>query len=237
MVPIFSSVISTFHVIKLLNLGNPNWIAIFLAITYEMANLASLIGLSVLNKINRNLVWAIFIIVTLIQILGNSYFVYDYVSLSILSDENYLRNFSEFLFLTEFEPQTIKQAISYLIGSPVPILSLIFFKSMVNYLDSEEKKEEEEIQEEVVKLPDIPEGHVVIINEEETKIKDLEANPAFPNAILSLVPRPEPVLQEETPIEEVPEIIRQEIIEEASLGDSKKHENSINKRNTGISIT
>ena len=68
------SVISTIHVIDFFELSNPYWLAVTLAIGFEIGAAASLASLVILKKMNKTLVWALFITITLMQTLILLYF-------------------------------------------------------------------------------------------------------------------------------------------------------------------
>jgi len=70
------SVISTIHVISFFELSNPQWLAISLAIAFEIGAAASLASLITLDKMNKGIVWGLFIILTFMQAMGNTYYAY-----------------------------------------------------------------------------------------------------------------------------------------------------------------
>ena len=70
---IIVSIISTIHVIDFFRLSNPDWLAISLAIAFEIGAAASLASLIALDKMNKTLIWVLFIILTLMQMMGNAY--------------------------------------------------------------------------------------------------------------------------------------------------------------------
>ena len=61
------SIISTIHVIDFFELSNPYWLAVTLAIAFEVGAAASLASLVILDKMNRGLVWTLFSAITLMQ--------------------------------------------------------------------------------------------------------------------------------------------------------------------------
>jgi hypothetical protein len=70
------STISTIHVIDFFELSNPYWLAVTLAIAFEIGAAASLASLVVLDKMNKGLIWALFIAITLMQMQGNMYYAF-----------------------------------------------------------------------------------------------------------------------------------------------------------------
>jgi len=69
------SIISTIHVIDFFELSNPKWLAVTLAIAFEIGAAASLASIIALKKMNKGIVWALFILLTLMQAMGNTYCV------------------------------------------------------------------------------------------------------------------------------------------------------------------
>ena len=57
------SVISTIHVIDFFKLSNPTWLAVSLAIAFEVGAAASLVSIVAMEKMNKSLVWMLFLAV------------------------------------------------------------------------------------------------------------------------------------------------------------------------------
>lgn len=131
------SVISTIHVIDFFKLSNPTWLAISLAVAFEVGAAASLASLIALKKMNKGLVWMLFFLLTAMQAMGNTY--YAYVNL-----ENF-QAWSELFGLIEEEIIFQKRVLSIVSGAILPIVALGFIKSLVDYIKPEE---DEKITEE-----------------------------------------------------------------------------------------
>ena len=150
-VPALSSLISTIHIITFFGLGNMTWMAIILALAFEIGSIASLMTLAVLDKINRFAVWFIFVVLVAMQMLGNVYYTYDYISQAMVSNPQWIDSFIdlvEMMTMQKLEQRTTKFILSLLIGLPIPIISLAFLKSVSDYLKPEGKKAEEVLTEE-----------------------------------------------------------------------------------------
>jgi hypothetical protein len=126
------SIISTIHVIDFFRLSNPNWLAISLALAFEIGAAASLASLIALDKMNKTIVWMLFIILTLMQAMGNTY--YAYTNLSDFS------KWSELFGLVEEEIIYQKRILSLISGAILPLVSLGFIKSLVDYIRPEPKE-------------------------------------------------------------------------------------------------
>jgi len=120
------SIISTIHVISFFELSNPQWLAISLAIAFEIGAAASLASLITLDKMNKGVVWGLFIILTFMQAMGNTY--YAYINL-----ENF-QGWIELFGLSEEEPIYQKRILSIVSGAILPVIALGFIKSLVDYI-------------------------------------------------------------------------------------------------------
>ena len=128
------SVISTIHVINFFGLSNPDWLAISLAVAFEIGAAASLASIIVLEKTNRTMVWFLFLLLTAMQMMGNTYFAY--VNL------HDFQGWSELFGLAEEELIFQKRILSLISGAILPIIALGFIKSLVDYIKPAKTKEE-----------------------------------------------------------------------------------------------
>jgi hypothetical protein len=129
------SVISTIHVIDFFKLSNPDWLAISLAIAFEVGAAASLASLIALKKMNKGLVWMLFFLLTAMQAMGNTY--YAYVN---------LKDFAAWIELFGLMEEDIifqKRVLSIVSGAILPIVALGFIKSLVDYIKPEEETAKE----------------------------------------------------------------------------------------------
>jgi hypothetical protein len=127
------SVISTIHVIDFFRLSNPDWLAISLAIAFEIGAAASLASLIALKKMNKSLVWGLFITLTLMQMMGNTYYAYTNL-------EDY-QSWVELFGLVDSEPIFQKRVLSLVSGAILPLVALGFIKSLVDYIKPAEETE------------------------------------------------------------------------------------------------
>lgn len=131
------SVISTIHVIDFFELSNPRWLAVTLAIGFEIGAAASLASLVILDKMNKTVVWALFIAITLMQMQGNMY--YAFVNL------NDYESWSELFNLIEEDVIDQKRFLSFVSGAILPLIALGFIKSLVDYIKPESEDESQTI--------------------------------------------------------------------------------------------
>jgi len=170
---IIVSVISTIHVIDFFKLSNPEWLAISLAIAFEIGAAASLASLITLDKMNKALIWALFIILTLMQMMGNAYYAYVHL-------ENY-QAWIELFGLVEEEAITQKRILAIISGAILPIVALGFIKSLVDYIKPSKAKPEKEITDKPAPVPtqvlmDVEPNptQIIIEEEDETEISEEE---------------------------------------------------------------
>jgi hypothetical protein len=120
------SSISTIHVIDFFKLSNPDWLAISLALAFEVGAAASLASLVTLEKMNKWIVWALFVILTLMQAMGNTYYTYVHL-------HDY-QGWIELFGLNEEDPLYQKRVLAMISGSILPIVALGFIKSLIDYI-------------------------------------------------------------------------------------------------------
>jgi hypothetical protein len=125
------SVISTIHVIDFFRMSNPEWLAITLAIAFEVGAAASLGAIVILNKTSKALVWMLFILITGMQVMGNMYYAYTHL-------ENF-KGWIELFGLNEEELVYQKRILSLVSGAILPIVALGFIKSLVDYIRPNEE--------------------------------------------------------------------------------------------------
>ena len=198
------SVISTIHVIDFFKLSNPYWLAVSLAVAFELGAAASLASLVILDKMNRTLVWVLFATITLMQMQGNMYYAF-------VNMEGF-QGWSELFGLMEEDVIYQKRVLAAVSGAILPLVALGFIKSLVDYIKpennstAEEAKtleesnlavqedlktgdQESEVKEEVVSLP-----------EEEKELKEDK------NFTLQSTEESSPKISGETLLEEVSEV-------------------------------
>lgn len=131
-----TSLISTVHVIDFFELSNPTWMAISLAIAFEIGAAASLASIITLEKMNKTLIWSLFIAITLMQVQGNLYYAFK--------NAHDFGTWVELFNLVEEEPLYQKRVLSFVSGAILPLVALGFIKSLVDYIkpDKSEKKTE-----------------------------------------------------------------------------------------------
>ena len=116
-----------------------------LALGFELGAAASLAAIVILEKTNRAMVWALFLLLTAFQMMANSY--HAFVNL-----EDYM-GWIELFGLQEEEVLFQKRILSVISGAVLPVVALGFIKSLIDYIRPNEKSEDyfEKRNEEVKK--------------------------------------------------------------------------------------
>ena len=152
------SIISTIHVVDFFKLSNPTWLAISLAIGFEVGAAASLASIIVLDKMNKGIVWGLFILLTAMQAMGNTYYAFSH-----------LENFTGWVELFGLQEEDLiyqKRMLAIISGAVLPIVALGFIKSLVDYIKPEEPKAEPEILAEEPKISDLPESAIPQVSDD-----------------------------------------------------------------------
>ncbi|CAB4173987.1 hypothetical protein UFOVP972_12 [uncultured Caudovirales phage] len=136
LIPILSvAIISISHVVSWYDLGNPISWAIYLSIAVEVAALSSIAAASV--KVKGFSVWLVFIIVTLIQFIGNIYFSYTEIDVTSKEFKDWaeltLPLFDSFSDTADLVSQ--RRLLAVLEGGLLPIISLTCLHFFIKYGD------------------------------------------------------------------------------------------------------
>lgn len=153
-----TSLLSTIHSVTFFKLTNSQeYLAISLAIAFEIGAAASLASLAVLHKLKIWLVWSIFLLLTFIQVLGNTFYAFvkiEDTGILFLKWIDFVSGIVGKLKINEY-----KIIAAILTSSILPLIALGFIKSLVDYLKPEEK--------ETIESPIIDNKEEILINKEE----------------------------------------------------------------------
>ena len=132
----FVSIISTIHVIDFFQMSNTRLMSIMLAIAFELGAAASLASIVILDKINKFIVWSLFIVLTGMQMMGNMFNSYIHL-------EDYIA-WIELFGLNTLDILSQKRIISAVSGAILPVVALGFIKSLIDYIKPEKEITEED---------------------------------------------------------------------------------------------
>jgi len=155
-----TSLISTVHVIDFFELSNPKWMAISLAVAFELGAAASLASLIALDKMNKTLVWLLFITITSMQVQGNLYFAFK--------NAHDYQSWIELFNLVDEDPLYQKRILAFVSGAILPLVALGFIKSLVDYIKPE-KDQPQTLEENVESMRKVVDAHDSLVEEIEKK--------------------------------------------------------------------
>lgn len=122
--------VSTYHAISFFAISNENWLAIILAIAFEIGQAAVLFSL-LTSKSKKMMPWVLMSVLTLVQVLGNVYSSYSYM---IINNPDQVKYFTDsvLFYLQDPDPQVNQVMISYITGAILPIVSLCMTSMVVD---------------------------------------------------------------------------------------------------------
>ena len=133
--------VSTFHAISFFGLANSMWIAVMLAITFEIGQAAVLFSILTNATKSKVIPWILMTVLTIVQVLGNVYSSYQYL---ITNSESLLRYFKEPIFVwMDMPDQQCNVILTYIIGAILPIVSLLMTSMVTGYLNKDDNKIED----------------------------------------------------------------------------------------------
>ena len=150
---IIVAIVSLISSIHFFNLAHQGWMSTVLACSFEIGQMACLFGALTRRKKGFDIVWIMFVILTLFQCMANTYAAYvglgEYIS------------WSELFGLTEMEPIDQKRIIAGISGAILPLIALGFIKCLTDYLNSNEQQKEEKKEEIKVEKTDTPKPNII----------------------------------------------------------------------------
>jgi hypothetical protein len=134
--------VSTYHAISFFEISNKTWLAVILAIAFEIGQAAVLFSL-LTSKTKRIMPWVLMSVLTLVQVLGNVYSSYSYMILHNPEQVKYFTD-SVLFYLQDPDPQVKQVMVSYITGAILPIVSLCMTSMVVNAAGLEKNEDEPE---------------------------------------------------------------------------------------------
>jgi hypothetical protein len=137
------AIVSLISSIHFFNLAHQGWMSTVLACSFEIGQMACLFGALTRRKKGFDIVWIMFVILTLFQCMANTYAAY--VGLTEYT------SWSELFGLTDMEVMDQKRIIAGISGAILPLIALGFIKCLTDYLNNNEKENTEpEVEPEVI---------------------------------------------------------------------------------------
>ena len=148
--------VSTYHAIAFFAISNSNWLAVILAVAFEVGQAAVLFSL-LTSKTKKIMPWILMCVLTLVQVIGNVFSSYQYMMLNSTDQIKYFTD-SVLFFLQDPNPKVNQVMISYITGAILPIVSLCMTSMVVDAAELDKVEEKEEIitdSEPIISEPEI----------------------------------------------------------------------------------
>ena len=170
------ALISFCHAVQFFGIGNAKWMSISLAFAFELGLALSLASILLSDKNKKQtLPWILMITLTAVQVVGNVYSVFRYISVSDVDYYQYLAKPLLF-FIEEVDENTIQIIVSWIMGAILPIVALMMTDMVANNIKnvSEDKKEviesiKDKIEEDIEEQPVVEEKKETPVTVEEVK--------------------------------------------------------------------
>lgn len=133
-------IISISHVVSWYDLGNPLSWAIYLSVAIEIFALASVSAASI--KMSRTSIWFLFGLVTLIQIVGNVFFEYQYIDINYEYFQSWVELISP-LFI-DWDLTDHRRFLATVQGGTLPLMSLTALHFYIKFNDNIEEAKSKE---------------------------------------------------------------------------------------------
>lgn len=166
------ALISFCHAVQFFGIGNVKWMSIALAFSFELGLALSLASILLSNENKKQtLPWILMSTLTAVQVIGNVYSVFRYIS---LSEQDYYQYLAKpiLFFIEEVDAGSIQVIVSWIMGAILPIVALMMTDMVANNIKnaSDDKKE-------------LPEESTKPIEEQKEKMEEpvfeKESVPAF----------------------------------------------------------
>ena len=172
-----SAFVSTMHAIEFFSLANVGYLAIMLALTYEIGQAAVLSSLLIDKRNQKKVVpWILMGVLTICQILGNTFSVYKNICLNSMNELVWIKE-PIFVFANDFPDKQATIIITWVMGALLPVISLLMCEMVTSYIHSDkEDKVPELIKQEIKKdKKEEPEPEHKIENEQVQEQTNQEA--------------------------------------------------------------
>ena len=173
-----SAFVSTMHAIEFFSLANVGYLAIMLALTYEIGQAAVLSSLLIDKRNQKKVVpWILMGVLTICQILGNTFSVYKNICLNSMNELVWIKE-PIFVFANDFPDKQATIIITWVMGALLPVISLLMCEMVTSYIHSDKEDKVQELIKEDKKEEPEPENKIENeqvqeqTNQEEETIKE-----------------------------------------------------------------
>ena len=124
--------ISFCHAVEFFSIGNVRWMSILLAFAFEVGLALSLTAILLSDDNKKNTVpWILMVVLCLVQVIGNVYSVFKYISLSDSGFYVYLQK-SMLFWIQGISQETVQVIVSWIMGAILPIVALMMTEMVSN---------------------------------------------------------------------------------------------------------
>ena len=172
-----SAFVSGYHAIEFFSLANAYWLALLLAITFEIGQAAVLFYV-LQSKTKSYGPWVLMIVLTLTQCIGNIFSSHKYMVTHSMEDIKYFTD-SVLFFVADPDPKVNIVFIDYIVGFLLPIVALAMTSMVVEILKDPTIKDETMVVEnnqETIKTEE-PESMVESTEPVEEEVKEETEKP------------------------------------------------------------
>lgn len=135
--------VSTWHAITFFGLSNPMWLAVILALAFEVGQASVLFTILMQEDKKKAMPWVLMGILTLVQVLGNVFSSYKYMLMHNADQIQYFTK-SVLFFVQSPNPDYNYVMISYITGAILPVVSLCMTAMVVNVIKQEPEKKKKQ---------------------------------------------------------------------------------------------
>jgi len=139
--------VSTYHAIAFFGLSNPGWLAVVLAVAFEVGQAGVLFSILTSSE-RKSLPWILMGTLTIVQVLGNVFSSYKYMITHNADQIDYFTK-SVLFFVQSPNPEYNYVMISYITGAILPVVALCMTSMVVSVLNPKKETEDKEISADI----------------------------------------------------------------------------------------
>ena len=163
--------ISFCHAIEFFDIGNTHWMSIMLAFAFELGLAVCLASILIGTNKKNNIAWLLLTILVLVQVIGNTYSVFKFISESGYDYYNYLAKPMLFM-IEEVSQETVQVIISWIMGAILPIVALLMTEMVANGIKETQMIDDSKNDQKNEPITDNIEYHK--LTEDEKKIPEVQ---------------------------------------------------------------
>lgn len=165
--------ISFCHAIEFFDIGNVHWMSVMLAFAFELGLAVCLASILIGTNKRNNVAWLLLVILVLVQVIGNTYSVFKFISESGREYYNYLAKPMLFM-IEEVSQETVQVIISWIMGAILPIVALLMTEMVANgiKIDTQINKKDDSVDSITDNIDDVHENEHKIQNNDDNRTLD-----------------------------------------------------------------